>query len=276
MRSSTDNTNNSVARQKISNTLKQKWQDPVFREKMLKSMKGRKGTNAAASKAQRKKISEAMKKKWQDKEYRNKALQGMEKYRESLPPRAPKPKALKLPPRNKDEIVAVTPMKKSKKKKKRKVNTNKLKVPSATAGVVKKKKKKRAAKKKKASSKSKVSLAKTASKNSGPEPSEEDTKKQVKDDGDISRMREERRDLYDLLYGDDGDSENSDGDDQDDDTGEGMEDSLPGVIDLDAEKEADEILEKDGPSGLSSFFTGTADLDDENLDDFDPYNLDDY
>lgn len=254
------------ARQKISNTLKEKWKDPEFREKMLKSMKGRKSSSNATSAKSREKISLAMKKKWQDAEYRKKAMKGMEKYRDSLPPRAEKPKPKAKPATTTNGVMAVTPMKKSKVKKKKRAAKSTVVVSSATAGV--KKKKKKAAKKK--AKKSTVKVVAKAKKK-GPKPvAEKESKAPVKDDGDISRMREERRDLYDLLYGDEGDL----GDDEEVES----EESLPGVLDLDmlGQETFDDPIKNDEPKGLSSFFTGTADLDDENLDEFDPYNLDDY
>ena len=80
--------------------------------------------------------------------------------------------------------------------------------------------------------------------------------KEMKDDGDISRMREERRDLYDLLYGDEPDHLAFD------DT---EKDFAPVVT--------DSLSQSTNPT--MSFFGGADLLDDENLDDFDPYGLDD-
>lgn len=265
MTESSGKANNEAAREKISRTLKQKWQDPAFRKKMMDSMKHRKSGTATTTEEQRAKISAAMKKKWQDDAYRKKTIKGMEKYRESLPPRKEKPVVPKVVSTIKvDGIVAVTPIQKSKKKKKKK---SKVTISSATAGVKKKKKKKANKKKKKASAKSKVALANTAKKKDIAAPVEE-VKPDLKDDGDISRMREERRDLYDLLYGDEGESNEE----------ESVEepDALPGVLDLDLLQKDDKESDSEGAKGLSSFFTGTADLDDDDLDDFDPYNLDDY
>jgi len=261
MMKSTVKTNSIAAREKISKTLKEKWRDPKFREKMMDSMKDRKSPSATASQTQRDKISAAMKKKWKDKDYRKKTIQGMEKYRDSLPPKPDKPVVAKVASTIKiDGIVAVAPMKKSKKKKRK---ASKVTV-SAGEGV-KKKKKKRAVKKKKASAKSKVSLAKISKKKDGPVPVEA-SKETVKDDGDISRMRTERRDLYDLLYGDEGDSN--------DEEIEEEPGQAPGVLDLDLSQNEDDVPATEG--GLSQFFSGTSDLDDDDLDDFDPYNLDDY
>lgn len=256
------------SRQKISNTLKEKWKDPAFRQKMMESMKDRKSPSSTASKAQRAKISEAMKKKWQDAEYRRKAMKGMEKYREGLPPR---PVRTTTPKKKVDGIMAVTPITNSSVKLKKRAVQKSVKVSSATAGV-KKVKKKKAAKKRMNSKESRVTLASTAQKKDGPNPVRELDVKTLSDDGDISRMREERRDLYDLLYGDEGD-DHTENDLSDDD----IEEAGPGVLDLDLlGKEVFDEPITDEPKGLSSFFTGTADLDDEDLDDFDPYNLDDY
>ena len=63
------------------------------------------------------------------------------------------------------------------------------------------------------------------------------TKKKKEPDGSVNRLREERRDLFDLLYGDD-DNENS----------------------------------VEAQSNKAAMFA----LGDEDLDSFDPYGLDDY
>jgi len=250
------NNNSGETRQKISKSLQEKWQDPKFREKMMLAMRNRKTASApvAASKAQRDKISAAMKKKWQDESYRQKTIKGMEKYRDSLPPKEVKPKVIRTV--KTDEMTAVTPLT----KRKSKTSKVKVRVSSATAGVTKTKKKKKA-------TKTKVALAQTLKKTDNiPAPEKEKTK-ELNDDGDISRMREERRDLYDLLYGDEGES-GGDGDDEEEEPS-----PTPGVLDLD-------LLQDDGEGPPSSnpneLFNGIADLDDDNLDDYDPYNLDDY
>lgn len=268
MRLSSSKDNSPSARQKISQTLRDKWKDPEFRERMMKAMRGRKSKSSAASKAQREKISVAMKKKWQDANYRKKAIDGMEKYRDNLPPKPQKAKITRTSPTAVDRIVALTPM--TKRAKKTKTSKVKVKVSSATAGVSKAKKKKAAKKKKIAKKKSKVTLAVTAKKKDGPAVVKEKKKELKKDDGDISRMREERRDLYDLLYGDEGDSSC-------DEEESVIESPAAGVLDLDllAKEEVDDP-KKGEPEGLSSFYTSTSDLDDDDLDDFDPYNLDDY
>merc|ERR1711865_577392 len=70
-------------------------------------------------------------------------------------------------------------------------------------------------------------------------------RKAKKKDGDISRMREERRDLYDLLYGDEAEKKSSDGNDDDD---------------LDEYGSAKEDIDTDGNllGDASSFLRGIA------------------
>ncbi len=254
----------SSSRAKISKTLKERWQDPKFRAKMVESMQNRKTRSGPASVAQRKKISEAMKKKWQDAQYRKNAMEGMEKYRDSQPVKPKKPK-IRAATIKVEEVTAVTPMTTAKMKKK-KSRSKKVQVGSATSlaakSVKKKKKKKKAVKKKKST----VTLADSATPSDTPVAKTKKKKEKLKDDGDISRMREERRDLYDLLYGDEPGAMDDDDDDDDEDF------DVSGVIDITKELEVKDPT--DSPS--LSFFTGTAQLDDENLDDFDPYNLDDY
>ena len=63
MRDLSRQTNNKTSsRQKISKTLKMKWQDPKFREKMLNAMRNNRTKSSPASQSQREKISAAMKK----------------------------------------------------------------------------------------------------------------------------------------------------------------------------------------------------------------------
>lgn len=201
--------------------------------------------SSPASLAQRAKISEAMKKKWQDQEYRKKALKGMESYRESLPPKPEKKRIVSKAAATiqLDDVFAVAPMQKGTKKKRKRA----VKVVSSSA-------KKAKAKKKKAK-KSSVKLATTAKvMKGGVKEKNGKNKNKPKDDGDISRMREERRDLYDLLYGD----ESEEADDEED---------FNAVIPDSLESEADTMALFGGGVGVN--------LDDENLDDYDPYGLDD-
>jgi len=90
-------------------------------------------------------------------------------------------------------------------------------------------------------------------------------KKRKKNDGDISVMREERRDLYDLLYGDEAESSDGSGDKMDSKfTSINLDDDDPGGM-------YDEgRYETSGSGGVGS------QLDDDNLDTFDPYGLEDF
>jgi hypothetical protein len=264
------------ARQKISQTLKQKWQDPEFRMRMINSMKGRKSPSMESSKAQREKISAAMKKKWQDRSYREKAILGMERYRDSLPPRPTKTKTVRKINNGSTErkIVAVTPMTESTQVKKS--IHSKVKVASA-GGRTKTIKKKKAIKQKKIAKTSASVESETINVLNDPATATvKDTPHDSDNNGDISRMKEERRDLYDLLYGDDYDDITHD--DANTEFRQGNGDFTIGNLDLDYLEEDENHVSAIGPetTGVSPFFTTNIHLDDEDLDDFDPYNLDDY
>jgi hypothetical protein len=126
---------------------------------------------------------------------------------------------------------------------------------------------------KKNSKRSTVKLAQSASQKNlkyTPPPEE----KKLNDDGDISRMREERRDLYDLLYGDDGDME-----EEDDINSDAMLNSFSnnGIINADkAEEIFDDAERIEMTQSSLSFYSSSEYLEDDNLDDYDPYNLSDY
>ena len=92
-------------------------------------------------------------------------------------------------------------------------------------------------------------------------------KKRKKNDGDISVMREERRDLYDLLYGDDAESKPDVGDDEDGGDNE---------FDDDDEDSIDSAYNGDRFGVTSGNGVVSSQLDDENLDTFDPYGLEDF
>jgi hypothetical protein len=75
MKRVTSNNTNLHIREKISQTLKEKWQDPNFRSKMIQSIQQRE-RKTSLSPTQKERISEAMKKKWQDSDFRFKAMMG--------------------------------------------------------------------------------------------------------------------------------------------------------------------------------------------------------
>lgn len=248
-------------REKISKSLKEKWQDPKFREKMISSMKSRRSHSIQRSISQREKISESMKKKWQDGDYRKKTILGMEKYRERLPPRerisdnvTSKPKTVQHVNINATVALPMIPMKSSNKKK-RVTRNSSISSTSINIKTAKKKLKKKKLKKKKAVKKKKTRTGKDDSKSSTSEQSDGKSEN-LKDDGDISRMREERRDLYDLLYGDDVEKLERE---------ESCLTNNEKDLNIDPEVQAKIYI-----SGATRF------LNDENLDEFDPYNLDDY
>jgi len=73
MKKATAKNADNLIREKISQTLKEKWQDPNFRNKMIHSIQQRE-RKVSLSQTQKEKISEAMKKKWQESEFRMKAM----------------------------------------------------------------------------------------------------------------------------------------------------------------------------------------------------------
>lgn len=234
---------NDDLRQKISDTLKAKWQDPDFRDKMMEKIRSRRAASNERDEEYRRKISEAMKVKWQDEEYRNRTTSSIrQRALDSVKVRPPKPP-------------------KQKSSKKAKGATNKVRLAQVVMPRMSAEAKRRApvevdengqsivkAKVKKVKKKQKVAVKMVAPLTSGGDAGMdevpvkkkvESTKKAKEPDGSINRLRDERRDLYDLLYGDD-DEEASD-------------ESLPA-------------------SGIAALL----DLEDENLDTFDPYGLEDF
>lgn len=220
-------------KERISKALKKKWEDPEFRQQMMEKMATRKRNNSSHDGSHRQKISEAMKAKWEDPEYRKKAMEAIQR-RQAASPR-PKKKVVKKAPKK----SRVRGVKAAKVVKEPKVATAKLDeyrmaqpVQANAKNVVKKRKTK--AKKQvivdtdgSATAVVKKRKKRKASVVKGERPEKKEAKKVKEPDGSINRLREERRDLYDLLYGEE-----------------------PAAAELQ--------------------------LDDENLDTFDPYGLDDF
>lgn len=249
-------TSRETARKRISESLKKKWQDPDFRREMMDKMAKRKsGKNAMSyDEEHRKKISEAMKRKWKDSSYREKTLSSIKKSAESR--RVASPKKTSAKPKKKstaiEELQPMTAIDVSKRKTTKKRVTRKKSVTKSTVKkvindddddddddvtlveVVNTPKTKGAT-----STSSKLE-------NEDEPPKEKKKKKKKEKDGSVSRLREERRDLFDLLYGDEDDLN----DDDDDDIGKLLSDSSSSKVDII--------------------------LGDEDLDAFDPYGLDDY
>ncbi len=269
-------------RKKISNTLKEKWKDPEFRAKMMERMKTRKKPAGGLKESQRKKISEAMKLKWQDEKYRNKTIEGMEKHRRTVSTTTRKPRKTTRTVQKKG-IMQLTPTSLPKKKRKKKKATTTI---NGTASI-------------KASRQVARPIATAASEVESLKPKtkrKKTTKKKKKkidatastEDGDIQRLREERRDLFDLLYGDDPGFLDNDDDDDDD----FFISSSTAAVAVTASKSSSELLDnrvngvghtngknnkkKNKRRALSSLLGDNADFDDENLDDFDPYGLEDF
>jgi hypothetical protein len=281
-------------RQKISESLKQKWQDPDFRRDMMMKMANRTMSETSYGQTRplehRAKISASMKQKWQEEEYRNKALATMMARRGSRPPKAPssstRPKTAashsQKRPRKKrvlqdygdDHQTVVRLMQPLEHARDKVGNVVKLRpvkqlvvededydddtviVPAVA---------KTRSEKVKAAEASAVKTipvstdAAIATPDSMPDhvdtgAGDDDTavvadKKPLKD-GSVSRLRQERRDLYDLLYGD-----------EDED-----HPKIPKNYDDDEMAEPPTML-RHSPQLLM--------LGDEDLDEFDPYGLQD-
>ncbi|KAL7541044.1 hypothetical protein ACHAXR_010585 [Thalassiosira sp. AJA248-18] len=242
-------------RKRISETLKKRWEDPEFRANMMEKFATRRAsTGTGRDDSHRKKISDAMKKKWMDEEYRRRATEGMAKGRESAArdlARKAIPLQPQLPKSRPSTLKAMSPI--------RTATAIKSKSLSSTKA---KKKKKKAATKRKISTATPVkpinkksSSSPTTAIKARKKPSKKEQEAQ-QPDGSISRLREERRDLYDLLYGDEDDDDNN-GDssgDEDSDNNNGLSSGMM-------------------VAGASSNVMAALLADDDDLDDFDPYGL---
>lgn len=214
-------------RKRISETLKAKWKDPEFRSKMLSKMQSRNGMTVKRDAEYRKKISDAMKKKWRDQSYREKTMSSIKKRAEEMAKLRP-PKPLKSS-RRKGDTVQLARVAKPRSPRKRRVARKVPKEIGENGEVLPSEAKKVKKKVKRKITKKTVTT-----------PSKKKKKSKIpkEPDGSINRLRDERRDLYDLLYGD--------------------EDS--------------NVAPKQPTSGIAAML----DLGDENLDNFDPYGLDDF
>lgn len=267
-------TNRDDVRKKISESLKKKWQDPEFRSGMMDKISKRKsGKNAMSyDKDHRKKISEAMKRKWQDSSYREKTLSSIKKSagsRKVAAPRSkPKPSgtkssAVKSKPPGIEEVKPMTagaiPKRKTKKKRvarKRTATKKAIRIDKdgdtgadndATAVSAVRKPNSEPSKVKGVTSSPRTSSFVSDVDTDLPVVTKDKKKKKKKEkDGSVTRLREERRDLFDLLYGD----EDGMNDDDEGNVGKLLADSSTDRVD---------IL-----------------FGDEDLDAFDPYGLDDY
>jgi hypothetical protein len=218
-------------RKRISDTLKKKWKDPEFRAEMLEKMSHR-DNSMQHGEDHRRKISEAMKAKWQDKEYREKTLLSIAKRnnerKDSGPAARPRKKAAtKGSSSDSEESTGMNMVQ-----------------PRETGDAPKKKRARKKAIRYAEKGDDAIVARQPLPKGS---PKKKSTAKKAKSkkkepDGSVNRLREERRDLFDLLYGDDKVSS--------------PKESNPAPEELDLEFE---------------FGFG-----DEDLDSYDPYGLEDY
>ena len=269
-------------RKRISESLRKKWQDPEFREEMIQKM-SRKRRKTNVNQEHRQKISQAMKRKWQDEAYRQKAMESIGRRTERL---SLKKQQEKEPtPENEEtngagQVELVTPNKISAEMETAPVSPTKL-VSTSSGGNHGQQTTVTAAKPRTAvrrPSNTAMKKAKRASKVTQPVKSpvskKDSTEVAVAASSTPESMIDEilesvvvtenkpsttafkkgsplREELYELLYGDD----ERDGDPEDD------QDNERGVF----------LSSSSARPGSSKFQLG-----DENLDDFDPYGLDDF
>ncbi len=299
----------SSVRKRIAETLKKRWEDPDFRTKMMTSFANRKADSTRSKQqSHRQRISDAMKQKWMDEEYRKRATEGMAKVRGSttnnttvntvmpiqpkiardhrsidtskaddrdgfVKPLEPLAPIAKPPPVIIDHPLP--PIKGDAVEKRTKPTTKK-------GGYTKRKGKTSIDNKSVGSSRIEavtqiVTTTSSAEKLSPRMDLEtEQLKQRVEEldheqhsDGCISRMREERRDLYDLLYGDE---------DEDEDEyrryhhqsikmGKGGSRAMS--------KSGSKLFSSGMIASVTSNTVAALFADDDDLDDFDPYGLHD-
>ena len=278
------------ARQRIAETLRQKWQDPEFRAYMMEKMATRKKSSPVIDEEQRRKISLAMKMKWQDGEYRAKAVDGMRKKAEEMGQRPPRKKSSGQPKKEEiqrvevaDGIFAVSPVAP---KKMRRSRSTKVRV-SADGMAFPKKRKKR--KKKTVVDADDIdgsgSLLAAKPLSAPMSTAEEDDGHDIPEnegDGSLSRLRRERRDLYDLLYGDADDEDTAFATeaalyDKRTDSERRTTDNQSVTTEKPQKKNAP-VRDPTMSSSATPFSQWDVEdeFDDENLDNFDPYGLDDH
>ena len=232
------------AREKISATLKAKWEDPEFRERMMEKIRSRRASPKDRDPEYRRKISEAMIAKWKDDEYRNKTTASIRKRASDAakvrPPKQPKQKRSHgINAESKVRLVQVVAVKKPREPRKPKpLDVDENGEPIVKTRVKRMKKVERTDVK----MVEPLTSNRYTSRDDDPAVTKkvEPAKKAKEPDGSINRLRDERRDLYDLLYGDD-------------------------------EDDAD-TFQSPPASGISAML----DLQDADLDAFDPYGLENF
>eukprot|EP00978_Attheya_sp_CCMP212_P000932 scaffold1983_cov45-Attheya_sp.AAC.2 len=279
-------------RTRIGQTLKEKWKDPEFRSFMMEKISNRrKPEHQSHNEEHRRSISDAMKAKWQDPEYRAKAMEAMEKRRAENPPAKPRKARTEAQKAARQRREGMKPPVPRRMKKAPAFDINGIAiVEPVTAATARKS---RASTRRKSTPNNEATLEGAVEPLSSPDKKRKRAsprkKKGSEPDGSISRLREERRDLYDLLYGDDDDEDSSEKAAQQRQTMDAIE----------LERKADALLSTGGTSSVSSLLTPTQkaktsdrrntkslqaspasplssvfnDVEDEDLDDFDPYGL---
>merc|ERR1712071_1816 len=170
---------------------------------MMEKIANRRAAPSTRGDDYRRKISESMKRKWEDPNYRAKAVKGMSnaaKGRVESTTDSPQKKPKKKPvvKKTKEKTTSTSIKKDTTKSEKPKISITPVpmltKVPVATPGVVKKKRRRKST-----SSSTSTPTSKTPVKKKKPVLSKfgenEEEKKR------LTRMKDQRRDLYDLLYG---------------------------------------------------------------------------
>jgi hypothetical protein len=186
---------------------------------MLDKMEARRNAEDPHGQSHREKISAAMKAKWRDEEYRNKTIAAIQRKRaqtEALRPKQTKAPRARAAVASKpvDGVRIARPVQP---KRKRPVKTRVLKKSVAAAPVkplngmttAQVDKTLRPSSSSSSTDKSPVLKLDIDIHDTQEEEEEEEDKKaasslDAEPDGSLNRLREERRDLYDLLYGDDG------------------------------------------------------------------------
>mmetsp|Transcript_38409 Transcript_38409/g.92923 ORF Transcript_38409/g.92923 Transcript_38409/m.92923 type:complete len:533 (+) Transcript_38409:222-1820(+) len=212
-------------RKRISETLKKKWKDPEFRSQMLEKMATASGGTLGQrhNEEHRKKISDAMKARWKDERYREKLMESIanRKAPANRPKREQKKDATKGSVAKREQLMVVKPLRAGEEPaKKKRARKKKIVFAESEDDVIK-------ARQPKPKGKKKVAVKKE--------------RKKKEPDGSVNRLREESRDLFDLLYGD--------------------------------EDQFDDVDEASKPIQRKPTF---FDFGDEDLDAFDPYGLEDY
>jgi NUMOD3 motif len=260
-------------RRKIAESLRKRWADPEFREEMTKRMStSRSGRGSITyDDSYRKKISDAMKKKWQDPEYREKTLTSIQKSAQnrtssdSTPRRPAKKKTANTKNVGMQLLNPLSPADLAMRKKKKMAKKKKMK---GAVAALKSLEPREGAVALQPLEPRKASTTNSKLKGSRPPSNElkstielevvtekkqkkKKRKKSKENDGSVTRLKEERRDLFDFLYGD--------------------EDSLL----LDDDEDSFDIG-VNGAAAESTLSKMGILLGDEDLDSFDPYGLDDY